>query len=185
VPATVSAQLTFNGVQGSTFYYSTSSLNPGDTMQIALQWDATGLSTGRYSYSVAVTANYGTPVTTTTSGSVDIINSSTSPFGAGWSLSQLERLWPVTGGVILEQPGGTSLGEIPVVRHELQERGHRMLSESDEWDPNPRERRGAKGTLASFVAAPGRGYQSRPRAPRDGMQSSVVTAERSIGEAVI
>jgi RHS repeat-associated protein len=109
VPATVSAQLTFNGVQGSTFYYSTSSLNPGDTMQIALQGDATGLSTGRYSYSVAVTANYGTPVTTTTSGSVDIINSSTSPFGAGWSLSQLERIWPVTGGVILEQPGGTSL----------------------------------------------------------------------------
>jgi RHS repeat-associated protein len=109
VPATVSAQLTFNGVLGSTFYYSTSSLNPGDTMQIALQGDATGLSTGRYSYSVAVTANYGTPVTTTTSGSVDIINSSTSPFGAGWSLSQLERIWPVTGGAILEQPGGTSL----------------------------------------------------------------------------
>jgi RHS repeat-associated protein len=109
VPSTVSAQLTFNSVAGSTFYYSTSSLNPGDTMQIALQADATALSTGRYSYQVSVTANYATPVTTTYSGSADIVNSSSSPYGAGWSLDAVQRLWPVTGGVILELPGGTSL----------------------------------------------------------------------------
>lgn len=29
--------------------------------------------------------------------------------GAGWSLNLLQRLWPVTGGVILEQLGGASL----------------------------------------------------------------------------
>src|SRR5207245_3835638 len=78
-------------------------------MQIPLQGDATGLATGRYSWSIAVTANYGTPVTTTYSGNVDIVNSSSSPFGAGWSLNVLERIWPVTGGVILELPGGLSL----------------------------------------------------------------------------
>jgi YD repeat-containing protein len=109
VPATVSAQLTLNGTAGTTFYYDSSSLNPGDTMQIALQGNATSLSTGRYSYQIAVTANYGTPVTTTYSGSVDIVNDASSPFGAGWSLNTLERIWPVTGGVILEIPGGLSL----------------------------------------------------------------------------
>jgi RHS repeat-associated protein len=109
VPSTVSSQLTFNGTAGTQFYYSTSSLNPGDILQIAGQANATSLATGRYSYSEAVTANYATPVTTTYSGSVDIINSSSSPFGAGWSLSGLEHIWSVTGGVILELSGGTSL----------------------------------------------------------------------------
>src|SRR5205807_7976501 len=111
VPPTVSAQLTLNSTAGQLFYYTTNggATNPGDIMQIALQGDATSLSTGRYSYSIAVTANYGTPVTTTYTGSVDIINSSSSPFGAGWSLNSLYRIWSVTGGVILEQPVGTSL----------------------------------------------------------------------------
>jgi RHS repeat-associated protein len=40
---------------------------------------------------------------------VDIVNSMSSPFGAGWSLNVLQRIWPVTGGVILEEPGGLSL----------------------------------------------------------------------------
>jgi YD repeat-containing protein len=109
VPPTVKAQLTFNGVAGTTVWYTTSSLNPGDIMEIPLQGDATALSTGRYSWSIAVTANYGTPVTTTYSGNVDIVNSSGSPFGAGWTLNDLQRIWPVTGGVVLELPGGLSL----------------------------------------------------------------------------
>src|SRR5260370_18593387 len=78
-------------------------------MEIPLEGEGTGVSTGRYSWSISVTANYGTPVTTTYSGSVNIINSSGSPFGAGWSLNNLQRIWPVTGGVILELPGGLSL----------------------------------------------------------------------------
>src|SRR5207245_1869325 len=53
--------------------------NPFDILQIALQGDATGLSTGRSSYSIAVTANHTTPVTTTYNGSVDIINSHARP----------------------------------------------------------------------------------------------------------
>jgi len=109
LPSTISAQLTFNGTAGSTFYYSTSSLNPGDIMEIASQVNASSLSTGRYSYSIAVTANYATPVTTTYSGSVNVINDASSPFGAGWTLSGLEHIWSVTGGVILELPGGLSL----------------------------------------------------------------------------
>jgi YD repeat-containing protein len=109
VPPTVKAQLTFNSVQGTAVWYNTAQLNPGDIMQIPLQGDATALSTGRYSWSISITVNYGTPVTTTYSGNVDIVNSSGSPFGAGWSLNVLQRIWPVTGGVILEEPGGLSL----------------------------------------------------------------------------
>jgi RHS repeat-associated protein len=109
VPATVSAQLTLNGVAGPTVYYDTALLNPGGVLQIALQGDATALPTGRYSYQIAVTAHYPTPVTTNYSGQVTIVNSASSPFGAGWSLAGVERLRPVTGGMILESPGGISL----------------------------------------------------------------------------
>jgi hypothetical protein len=52
VPTTVKATLTFNGTVGTTWYYNTSDLVAGDVQQIALQANATGLSTGRYSYSV-------------------------------------------------------------------------------------------------------------------------------------
>jgi|GEM_PF-1838684 len=109
VPSTVSAQLTLNGTAGQVFYYSTSSLNPGDIMQIALQANATSLSTGRYAYTITATSNYSTPVTTTYSGSVDVLNYSSSPFGAGWSLADYERIYSVTGGVILDLGSGNSL----------------------------------------------------------------------------
>jgi len=120
VPTTVTAQLTLNGTAGSIIYYNTSTLNstlnPGDIMQIALQGNATALATGRYNWQISVTANYGTPVTSNYSGQVDVVNGSTSannltanPFGPGWSLADVERLCPVSGGVILQNPDGTSL----------------------------------------------------------------------------
>ena len=111
-PSTVSAQLTVNSVSATQVYYNTSQLNPGDIMQLTLPTTASaGLtSTGRYSYSITVVENYSTPVTYTYSGSVDVVNDSSSAFGAGWSLDAVERLWPITGsGAILELPGGYSL----------------------------------------------------------------------------
>jgi YD repeat-containing protein len=108
VPPTVSARLTFNGLQGAAVYYDTSLLNPGDILQVALQGDATSLATGRYGWQIDVTANYGTPVTTTLTGSVNVINNAGSPFGSGWSLLNVQRLWPVSGGVILEYGAGLS-----------------------------------------------------------------------------
>ena len=84
-------------------------MNPGDTIQMALQADATGLPTGRYPYEIDVTQNLGTPVVTSYTGFIDVINNSAGPFGAGWSIAGLARLWPLSGGAILEQAGGTSL----------------------------------------------------------------------------
>ncbi len=106
VPATISARLTFNGTALATVTYNTSGLNPGDYVQIALQANATSLSTGRYPWSITVT-NSGTP--TTYSGNVDVVNQANSPYGAGWSLDNVEQLVSVSGGVMLVNPDGTSL----------------------------------------------------------------------------
>ncbi|MEX2120071.1 MAG: RHS repeat-associated core domain-containing protein [Pirellulales bacterium] len=107
-PSLVSAKLTLNGAAGSEIWYDTSQLNPGGILQIALQGQA-GLATGRYPFSIEVTEHYAIPVTTVHSGQVNVINSSTSSLGAGWSLGGLSQIHPVTGGVILEMAGGLSL----------------------------------------------------------------------------
>jgi RHS repeat-associated protein len=105
VPSTITAQLTFNGTPGSTVYYNTSSLNAGDWVQIALQASATSLSTGRYSYQITVTNG----TNTNYSGNVNIVNQGSSAYGSGWSLGGVEQIVSATGGVILVQPGGSSL----------------------------------------------------------------------------
>ena len=51
-PTRSSAKLTLNSVAGSTIYYDTELQNGGNILQIALQGDATGLTTGRYAYSI-------------------------------------------------------------------------------------------------------------------------------------
>jgi RHS repeat-associated protein len=110
VPSQVSAQLTFNGTAGTTWYYNTSQFTPGDIEQIALQANATSLSTGRYSYSAQVIDIRSGTTTFTYSGSATVINNSTSPFGDGWTLQGLEQIVPASGGVILSlRDGGESL----------------------------------------------------------------------------
>ncbi len=108
----VTSQLTFNGTPGVTWTYNTSSLTPGDIMQIGLQANASGLSTGRYSYSATVVDNRaGTPTTTIDTGTATIINEALDPtfaaLGAGWSIGGLQKIIPASGGVILDQGGGS------------------------------------------------------------------------------
>jgi YD repeat-containing protein len=73
VPSQVSATLTFNGTVGTTYYYNTSTLNPGDVQQIALQANATSLATGRYSYSVQIVDQRTTNTTITLSGTAPVL----------------------------------------------------------------------------------------------------------------
>ena len=107
VPSQVSATLTFNGTVGTTYYYNTSTLNPGDVQQIALQaTSASSLATGRYSYSMQI-VDHGTSLTTITySGTATVINQSSSAFGDGWTLDGLEQITSASGGVILNEGGG-------------------------------------------------------------------------------
>ncbi len=66
VPSSVSAQLTYNASGGTTWYYNTSTFNPGDVEQIALQATGTSsLATGRYSYTAVVADSGSTPTTLT------------------------------------------------------------------------------------------------------------------------
>ena len=107
VPSQVSATLTFDGTVGTTYYYDTSTLNPGDVQQIALQaTSATGLSTGRYAYSMQIVDYGATNTTITLSGYADLINQSSSAFGDGWTLDGLEQITSASGGVILSEGGG-------------------------------------------------------------------------------
>jgi RHS repeat-associated protein len=109
VPSQVSAQLTFNGTAGSTYYYDTSNLTPGDIQQIALQ-AGTAPSTGRYAYSVALGDIRGTTTTSSVGGDATVINDSGSAVGSGWVVDGLETIIPASGGVILDLgSGGKSL----------------------------------------------------------------------------
>ena len=112
VPSQVSAQLTFNGTAGTTYYYSTSGLRPGDIMQIGLQpTTTTTLSTGSYSYTETIVDHRGTNTTFTYSGTATLENAAQDPtfsaLGAGWTVNGLEKIVSATGGVILDDGSGT------------------------------------------------------------------------------
>jgi hypothetical protein len=82
IPTKVSGQLTFNGTTGTAYYYDTSQFIPGDIEQIALQADATGLSTGRYAYTVTVGDVRGTTTTTTATGTATVLRLDLAGIGA-------------------------------------------------------------------------------------------------------
>jgi RHS repeat-associated protein len=110
VPTKVSAQLTFNGTAGTTWYYNTSSYIPGNIQQIALQANATSLATGRYAYTGTIADVRGTNTTFTISGNTDVINYSGGAIGNGWTVAGLEQITTATGGVIVDLgTGGKSL----------------------------------------------------------------------------
>ena len=101
-PTAVNATLTFNSTVGTTWYYNTSSFIPGDIEQIGLQANATGLSTGRYGYSVQVVDERSSNTTNTYTGTATVLNQSSSAFGDGWTLQGLEQITADgTSGVIL------------------------------------------------------------------------------------
>ena len=68
LPATITAQLTWNGVAQTAQTFSTTGLNPGDLITVAQQVSSAVGTTGRYTWSLAVTMNYTTPITETLTG---------------------------------------------------------------------------------------------------------------------
>ncbi|MBI2480562.1 MAG: cadherin-like domain-containing protein [Planctomycetia bacterium] len=112
VPDEITAQLTFNSTAGTAYTYDTTSLSSGDALRFALQADATALATGRYDYSVKLTADItSTLVDHTYSGSYDVVNrgGSAHPFGRGWQLAGLDELVIDTSGVLWVQADGDAL----------------------------------------------------------------------------
>jgi hypothetical protein len=112
VPDEIQARLTFNGTAGTTYSYSTTGLAAGDTLRFALQADATALATGRYAYTVRLTARFGSNyVERDYSGYAEVVNrgQSTHEFGRGWQLVGLDELVSITGGMLLARSSGDAL----------------------------------------------------------------------------
>src|SRR5208337_4005317 len=77
-----------------------------DIQQIALQAGMTGQATGRYNYTATVVDYRSTNTTTTITGTISVLNDSSSTIGDGWTVAGLEKITPASGGVILDLGGG-------------------------------------------------------------------------------
>jgi YD repeat-containing protein len=107
VPTALSARLTFNGVAGTSYSYTTSGLQSGQAMRFALQADGSALTTGIYDYTVEVTSTVnGIASTQSFTGKQPIVNRASSEFGAGWGLNGLDRLFDSTAGALVVRGNG-------------------------------------------------------------------------------
>ena len=102
VPPTISYQVNVGGVDqpGETFV-STAGFdeNQDETIRNVIAVDGTNLTTGVYPYTVRMTSNYlSSRVSATFNDQVAVINEQASPFGAGWGISGLSRLYPGSDG---------------------------------------------------------------------------------------
>jgi len=110
VPSAISAQLTFNGVAGTSYAYSTSGISPGQALRFALQADGTSLATGVYDYTLTVSMTiYGQSFTQSYTGKQAIVNRSASVYGSGWWLDGLDSILDSTSGGLLVKGNGDTL----------------------------------------------------------------------------
>jgi RHS repeat-associated protein len=103
VPDQLQADLSWNGGAFSSWTtFGTSGHSAGDTYVMALQVPSAITATGNYSYTMQVQATYGSYTQTRdASGTLAVVVRDVSnPFGNGWSLSILDQIVPVTGGVL-------------------------------------------------------------------------------------
>ncbi|MGH7193374.1 MAG: Ig-like domain-containing protein, partial [Candidatus Saccharimonadales bacterium] len=108
---TLTATLTFNGVQQPSVYYSTDGLSGTPTIHVADQASTVNLATGRYPYSLTLS---GTTMagTSTINGFANVVNNSASPVGLGWDIPGVYHLYQnnvpgVPAGVLLTPGDGT------------------------------------------------------------------------------
>jgi RHS repeat-associated protein len=108
---TLTATLTFNGVQQSPVYFSMSTITGNDPhVHLAQQVDVSAMPSGRYPWSLTVTSpDMASPATI--SGAVNVVNDSASPLGKGWDMPGLYRLFTnsvsgVPAGVLLSTGDG-------------------------------------------------------------------------------
>ncbi|HVA46449.1 MAG TPA: Ig-like domain-containing protein, partial [Pirellulales bacterium] len=105
---TVEISATLNGAAAGTSYFTTQYLGADPTVHVAIQ-TSTSLATGCYPYTLTLSGStYGTP---TISGYVNVVNNSASPFGLGWDMRGLDRLFQnsvpgVPAGVLLTDGSG-------------------------------------------------------------------------------
>jgi len=113
-PSQVSAQLTFNGTAGSTYYYKSSSFNPGSIMQIGQQATATSISSGGYPFTMTIADIRSSNTTFTYASTAQVINEAQDvtfkALGAGWTVAGVSKIITEgTSGVLLDAGNGVGL----------------------------------------------------------------------------
>lgn len=98
-PATVSTTLTIPGRSPLTRSFTWPAACQNVTCRIVVPVDAgtMGLATGAYAYTLQVQMTSGSTYTATDTGTIAVVNRTTSAFGRGWWLEGLEQLVPVAG----------------------------------------------------------------------------------------
>lgn len=100
----IKAEFKLGSLYTTTVWYDASSFDPGDSMRVAMQTDASTLATGSYEYSLKLTLVDSTEtfesVSRTFLGTTQVVNrggtsysgTGFSPYGQGWWLSGLDQL---------------------------------------------------------------------------------------------
>ncbi|HEY7165683.1 MAG TPA: tandem-95 repeat protein [Candidatus Binatia bacterium] len=114
VPPTLSYSLSVGGAeQSAETFINTSGLNEDrdETIRGTASFDASQLATGVYPYRIKLTSNYlNSAIASFISDKVLVINEQKSPFGAGWSIGGLGRLFFQSDGSALFTDGdGTAI----------------------------------------------------------------------------
>ena len=102
VPTGIEIRLTWNGSAGSWEALSTSGARAGDDYGFALQVPSAVSSTGYYSYLLEMRATFsggGTVTRPVASGSLPVVVPA-NDYGHGWSVDGLDKIVPVTGGLL-------------------------------------------------------------------------------------
>jgi hypothetical protein len=114
VPTTFSARLSIGGVQlGQDRYWDSRALpeNADSVSRLGVQFDGSALPTGLYPSELLLFSNYPqSSIGGVTRSQVLLRNEQASPFGAGWTLTALDRLYPqADGSVVLAKGTGSTL----------------------------------------------------------------------------
>jgi len=90
---TVTATLTFNGVQQPLAYYSLAGISmQSSAIHVAMPFDASSLATGRYAYSLSIDSP-NMNAASTINGAMNVVNDAAGPAGAGWDVAGVQRLY--------------------------------------------------------------------------------------------
>ncbi|MGH7194658.1 MAG: RHS repeat domain-containing protein, partial [Candidatus Saccharimonadales bacterium] len=108
MPQTMTATATFNGSPAGTSFISTAYLANEPSIHVAIQVDTSSLPTGRYPYSLALSAANNVTI----NGFANVVNNSASPFGMGWDMPGVYHVYQnnvqgVPAGVLLTPGDGT------------------------------------------------------------------------------
>jgi hypothetical protein len=113
VPPTFSVDLTVGGlIQGTRGVWDASVMdeNAASTTRLGVQFEAAPFPTGRYSYGLGTYSNYPqTSIGAITTGNVIVRNERASPVGAGWTLSEVDRIVLSSSTALLARGNGQTI----------------------------------------------------------------------------